>query len=196
MNNRSLGFLVVASGLLALAGLVTTGADAQERVTQERVTFDGRAGVAVPAGRLADAADPGFTFGLGGAYWVNPRVALTADGDLELLRGQRIAGIRGPDLNLWHYSAGAAVNLLPADSRLRMLANVGAGASTFDPEVEEAEALTRFTTNGGLRLAYRIADRSDVFVGSQAYLMFTDEARQGSDTHWSIPVHAGLRLRV
>lgn len=191
MRNRSYGFRIVASGLLALTGLVTTEADAQQRVT-----FDGRAGLAVPAGKLADATDPGFTFGVGGAYWVHPRIALTADGDLELLRGQKATGIRGPDLNLWHYSAGAALSLLPTSSRWQVLANVGAGASTFDSEAEAVESLTRFTTNGGLRLAYRIANQSDVFVGSQAYLMFTDESRQGSDTNWSLPVHAGLRLKV
>lgn len=191
MKNTKSGFLTVVSGLVALTGLMTTEADAQQRVT-----FDGRAGMALPVGRLADATDPGVTFGLGGALWVHPRIALTADGDLELLRGQKVAGVRGPDLNLWHYGAGAAVSLLPTASRLQMLANVGAGASTFDSELEDAESLTRFTTNGGLRLAYRIADRSDVFVGSQAYLMFTDEARQGSDSQWSIPVHAGLRLKV
>lgn len=191
MKNRTSGFQIVVSGLLALTGLVTTEADAQQRVT-----FDGRAGVALPTGRLAESTDAGVTFGLGGAYWVHPRIALTADGDLELLRGQEVSGVRGPDLNLWHYNAGAAVSLLPETSRWQVLANVGAGASTFDSELETDESLTRFTTNGGLRLGYRIAPRSDVFVGSQAFLMFTDETRQGSDTNWSIPVHAGLRLKV
>lgn len=181
----------VALGLLALTVGLASGAAAQERLT-----FDGRAGIALPTGKLADAADPGFTFGLGGAYWISPRVALTADGDLELLRGQKVSGARGADLNLWHYNAGAAVNLAPTTSRWRVLANLGAGASTFDSEGSASETLTRFTTNGGLRLAYRIANRSDVFLGSQAFLMFTDEARQGADTNWSIPVHAGVRLKV
>ena len=42
---------------------------------------------------------------------------------------------------------------------------------------------TRFSTNGGLRVAYRLGQRADAFLGGQSYLIFTDEELQGADTN-------------
>lgn len=66
---------------------------------------------------------------------------------------------------------------------------------------------TYFTANGGLRVGYDIGENLNVFVDGQAYLMFTDEEDtavfeafdpgiDAFDTAWTIPVTAGLRIRI
>lgn len=166
---------------------------------QNRFSFDSRGGIALPAGDLADVVDPGASFGAMIGVQLHERVSLYGAGDLGLLRGKRADGDgeRAPGLNLWQYSGGAEVNLLdPGRSRWGVLASVGAGAATFDSKDETVESLTRFSTNGGLRIAYRLGRSADAFVGGQSVLIFTDEEVQGTDRNWLFPVSAGLKIRV
>ena len=168
-------------------------------LAQQKFSFDSRGGIALPAGQLADVADPGASLGATVGYAVNKRVSLFGAGDLGLLRGKKpsTASERGPGLNLWQYSGGAEVNLLDPDrTRWGVLASLGAGAATYDSKVEGAVSRTRFSTNGGLRVAYRLGQRADAFLGGQSYLIFTDEELQGADTNWVFPVSAGLKIRV
>lgn len=184
------------AGLTALALVLLTPALGQ---AQHNLSFDSRGGVALPAGDLADVSEPGAALGAMIGYQVHQRITLFGAGDVGLLRGKKLAGAtdREPGLNLWQYSGGAEFNLLnPERTRWAVLASLGAGAATFDSEVQGEESLTRFSTNGGLRVGYRLGPRADAFVGGQTYLIFTDESRQGSDTNWVVPLSAGLKIRV
>ena len=169
-------------------------------MAQQKFSFDSRGGIALPAGQLNDAFDPGASLGAMVGYQVTSRVSLFGSGDLGLLRGRKIAAgssEREKGLNLWQYSGGAEVNLLdPGRTRWGVLASLGAGAATYDSKVEGAVSRTRFSTNGGLRVAYRLGQRADAFLGGQSYLIFTDEELQGADTNWVFPVSAGLKIRV
>jgi len=185
-------------GIAALLLALPTFASAQG-TPETKLTFDSRGGIALPAGRLADATVPGASMGAMIGYQVNRRVSLFGAGDLGLLRGKKLDGAteREPGLNLWQYSGGAEVNLLDPDrTRWGVLASLGAGATTFDSKVEGAVTRTRFATNGGVRLAYRLGMRADAFLGGQSYLIFTDEELQGARTNWVFPVSAGLKIRV
>lgn len=192
----------IGAGLATAALLLAVPALAQAQgagTPGTKLTFDSRGGIALPAGQLADIHDPGAAVGATLAYRVNGRVSLFGAGDLGLLRGERASASteRAPGLNLWKYAGGAEVNLLDPDrTKWGVLASLGAGAATFDSKVEGAETLTRFSTNGGLRVAYRLGQRADAFLGGQGHLIFTDEARQGADTNWVFPVSAGLKIRV
>lgn len=190
-THRRIGMVV---GAAALAAAAVSPALAQQAGTWD---FNARGGVAVPAGKLSDATKVGPTVGLGTTYWIHSRIGLNADGDLALLQGKTVGTVTAPDLNLWHYTGGAIVSLLdPAATRWRAYANVGAGASTYDPRVTGSKTSTRFTSNGGLRLGYQLGRSSNVFVGGQAYLMFTDKTTTGSSTNWNFPIQAGFKLGV
>lgn len=188
-------------GIAALLLVTPTLTEAQGLSTSpSKVSFDSRGGIALPAGKLHEVYDPGASVGAMVGYQVTRRVSLFGSGDLGLLRGKKLSpgsSERGDGLNLWQYSGGAEVNLLdPARTRWGVLASLGAGAATYDSKVEGAASRTRFSTNGGLRVAYRLGQRADAFLGGQSYLIFTDEELQGADTNWVFPVSAGLKIRV
>jgi len=149
-------------------------------------TIDGRGGIAVPAGDLADLAVEGVgpTFGLGVGYYVHPRVALRIDGDVDFLSGDEgTGGATGPDITLFHYNAGAEVELTRP------------GAGPWD-----------VTANGGLKVGHDVNRNVNVFVGGQWYLQFTEEAdtqpvaelaglTESFDSASTIPLYAGLKLK-
>lgn len=192
--NRTIGGLSAFIGGAALIALAASPVTAQQTGKWD---FNARGGVAVPAGKLTDATRAGATVGIGAAYWLTPRIAISADHDMSFLQGKTVGTVQAPDLNLWQYGAGAVVSLLdPATTRWQAYASLGAGATTFDPRTTGASTSTRFTTNGGLRLGYRVARSADVFVGSQAYLMFVDRTDWGSSTTWNFPINGGFKLRV
>lgn len=185
------------AGLLAVASLLTLPATAGAQ--QERFSFDLKGGLAVPAGTLANSMEPGASMGLGFGYWITPRFALTAGSDHDILRGKRLVdgGSREPGLNLFHFNGGAAVNLLRPTSKWRVVTSVGAGATTYDPRGDEVQQTrTRFSTTGGVQVGYRLARSADLFVGGQSYLIFTDQETQGASENWSLPISAGVKIRV
>lgn len=156
------------------------------------------AGVGLPAGDLADLNDPGFTTGLDLTYQVHPRIALRAGGDVEFLpAADELAAVgQGSDLDLWHYDAGAEIALLPRGrSPWSLTLDLGLGASTLD--FEEAESTeTYLSTRGGLKVGYGVTPMLDVYLGGDAHLMFADDEEVGFDTGWTVPVSAGVRVRL
>jgi len=187
-----------------------------DAAAQDKLTVDARGGVAVPASDLADLFDVGPSVGVGLAYRLTSRVSLRLDGDVDILNGASGPGGDGPDMNIYHYNAGVAVNLIGADTRgWNVDVNVGAGASTFDSDSFQVNGTIRdfsetyFTTNGGVRVGYDVSRSLNVFVGGQAYLMVTDDSDtavfaqinpaadpNGFDTAWTFPITAGVALHL
>jgi len=202
---------------LTFAALLAIGTPNTVRA-QSRFSVEGRGGVAIPASDLADLEDVGASFGVGLAYDLSSRVALRIDGDVDILSGadSGVSGSSAPDLNIFHYGAGFAVRLVdPGASRWNFDVNIGAGASTFDSDTFSANGVsqdfseTYFTTNGGLRVGYDLSSSVNIYASGQAYLMFTDDADtavfsqvssevdpSGFDTAWTIPLTAGLAIRL
>lgn len=199
---RNAALSLAALAVLALSAAAP--ARAQTTVDSPKWTVDGRAGVGIATGDLADLPidDVGPTFGVGIGYYLSPRIAIRADGDLEIFSGEAAASPtngagEAPDLNLWHYNAGLEVELTrPGASAWDVTANVGGGATTMDAGDTE----TNFTANGGLKLGYDVSRAANVFVGGQWYLQFVDEegdtTQDSSDTLSSIPLYAGLKLKL
>ena len=145
--------------------------------------IQGRIGVAVPLGKLADTHDPGVAFGLGLSRWVNSRVAFHLDTGVDLLGGSDAAI---PDFTMLHYNAGAEFDLVdPQTSPLRLHALLGAGGTTT--QVQDADSNTDFTLDGGLSLEYKFTNLLQGLVGSQLYIVFADE------TLYELPIQVGLR---
>jgi hypothetical protein len=173
-------------------------------------------GISIPASQLGKLADAGPAVGAQLGYWLSPRVALRLGGQIDLLDGARVSeSVVGPDLRLWHYSAGVEANLLPSARRWSLFAGAGLGATTFDsdefvvdPGVEDEFRETYFTADAGLRLGYLFSPRFTAFVGTRAFLSATDEEDTGRlalvdptvlepfGTAWTFPVTAGLTVRI
>jgi hypothetical protein len=89
----------MAAGAMLLLGL--PGGAAAQAVDQPWAV-EGRGGISVPAGDLADVFDVGPSFGLRVGYRVHPRVTLRVDGDVGILSGadDLATGAEAPDTRL------------------------------------------------------------------------------------------------
>ena len=185
---------------VALGALTPVAAGAQNRVG-----FEGRAGIGLPAFDLADRADAGPAVGLDLTYALTDRVALQAGGDIEFLRGPEGAGGAGsaPDLTAWHYGVGVEAQLLvPRTTYWRLSTGAGVGGSTYDAEGGGSESA--FSVFGSLELGYAFSPEADLFVGLKSWVAFPGEPELVplqpeplagvDDTAWSFPVTAGLRF--
>lgn len=117
-------------------------------------------------------------------------------------------------LRLTHYIADARFDLpLLTDTRIRLTANVGVGATRLRTADGYSARLaandlagTYLSLRGGISIAYRFADRARVFVGAQEYLHFDQEAallqrseasvRDLSDAALTFPITLGVDLSV
>ncbi|MFW6193350.1 MAG: hypothetical protein ACOC83_07670 [Gemmatimonadota bacterium] len=217
-RDRLATIAAMAAGGLLLLG--QPGGAAAQAVDQPW-TVEGRGGISVPAGDLADVFDVGPSFGAGIGYRVHPRVTLRVDGDVGILSGadDLATGTEAPDTRLWHYNGGVEVELTePGASRWNVTANLAGGATTFDGDDFEPAVTnpatgesvtdfseTYFTANGGLKVGYDVTPSVNVFAGGQWYLAFTDEEDtavfsalspseiDAFDTASEIPVVVGVR---
>lgn len=183
---------------------------------QQKISFEGQAGVAVPTGNLGTLTDPGANLGLQVGYALSPRVALNLDGNVDLLNGARAAGGEtAPDLRLWRYGLGLAGDLLPSE-RWALVASAGAGVGRVSsgsftrPGSSTAESLseTYFTSNAGLKLGYAVSPRVMTYVGARGFVTAADEADtealasldptrfRAFGSAISVPVTLGMNIKV
>lgn len=174
---------------------------------QQGISFEGRTGLAVPAGDLGDTHDVGLAAGLGLGFDLGSRVALTADAELGAFGGGAASaggGGQGPaaDLKLWHVTGGVELQLLdPRMTYWTLALHGGGGITAFDPDPGEGH--TYGTGWTGLSLGYRFSSEASFVAGVRAYALFVDEADfqdatsfdVQSGTLWTVPITAGLRLR-
>ncbi|MFW6193296.1 MAG: hypothetical protein ACOC83_07395, partial [Gemmatimonadota bacterium] len=195
------GTAVHIGAAVLLLGVGTTPA-----VGQQGISFEGRAGIAVPAGDLGDTHDAGFAAGLGLGFDLGSRAALAADVELGAFgKGVASDGGGGPgpaaDLRLWHLTAGIELELLdPTMTYWTLTVDGGGGITAFDPDPGEGH--TYGAGRAGLSLGYRFSSEAALVAGVRAYALFVDEAdfeesasfdvRGG--TLWTVPITAGLRL--
>lgn len=179
---------VLATGLLSL--LVLAGpARGQGAEDFEGWAVDARSGVALGAGGLADLADPGPAFGVGGSYWFTPSVAARADLDLEYYNRTEPFGPleeEGPAVRLWHSTAGVLLRFTNEElSRWSTLIGAGAGLTRFEtdsflvPATGEVRPFefsdTYFALYGELRVAYEVSRRVRVYLGGRSRFIEAEE---------------------
>lgn len=194
---KKLGLVLGAVMMLAL---MPARADAQFiRYSPIFWSFDVHAGVELPMSDLGDVTKAGFTVGGRAAYFLNPRFALVAKGNVGFLGGESTAGGRfeggvGPDMTLWHYTGGFEGHLSDPVSDLLAVITVTAGGASFDSDqfvVEAADGTritqsgfnqTYFALHGGFTIGYNFSRTGannvpvvSIFLSADANLIFGDE---------------------
>lgn len=189
--------------------------DVQEYDSQRFLSLEGRGGLALPVGDLADITDLGPTAGVGLAFYPSPRFGIRVDGDWQGLgSGEDLTDREAPDIDLWHATAGLELGL--TDSRTSsadVSLNLGGGFTVFDAGTFENAvgqlidfSETYFHLNGGVRLGTSPDTPVGFFVSGQAFVVFTEEEDTSAfsefaeggfeavDTAISFPLTAGIRL--
>lgn len=198
-----------------LIGLSLTAIGPSSAAAQNRVGFEGRAGLGLPAFELADRADAGTAVGLDLTYALSDRLALVLGGDVEFLDGQRLEGtdLAHRDLTVWHYAAGVEAQLLdPVTTYWRLRTGAGVGGSTYD--ADGGDSKTTPALYGNLELGYEVTPEADLFLGVKSWLGLggqddvlvaedpldlsvfppPDPLFGVEDVAWSFPVTAGVRF--
>ncbi len=213
MIRRMMNPGVTASALLLAVLLVGAG----QATAQQKLMFDSEGGVAFPTSKLAKLTDAGPSFGIKVGYQVHPRIAFNIMGDVDVLNGAELTGVRAPDMRLWHYGAGLEAGLLPANvKRWSIRTNLGLGATTFDsdefvtgPGSSVGDfSHTYFTTTGGVKLGYAVNRKLTTYVSGKAHWMATNREdtevlaaldpskAKTFNNAWTFPVTAGFNLKI
>ena len=171
-----------------------------------------RGGVASAIESLNHYTDPGAIVGAGLGLRLSDRVALWADGDLEVMSEDLAGTVVLPSTYLWHTHGGLELGLVQSEtSPWSVRAKGGAGATIIDTErfYEGGDDFlhTYLSVSGGVQIAYRYSERVDVGVLGQAFVTFAEEAETAElaglspllrafDDAVSVPAQAFLRLRM
>lgn len=180
--SRTLKGRVVASLLTGSLGVFAIAAAAAPAGAQSPLNLEARGGLAVPVGDLSDVGDPGAGFGAGLAWRVHDRIALRADGDLEILSQDLAGGVVMPVTYLWHLHGGLELNLTdPATAPFIVRLRGGAGATIYDTERfaegEDDFLDTFFSAGGGLAIGRRFRQSMEVGVIGQAFVTYAEKER-------------------
>jgi len=216
---------LVFGAVVALA-LLPARADAQI-VSYSPVfwSIEGGGGIAIPMGDLGDVSSSGPAFTLAGSYFLNPRLALRAEGGLDLM-GESDTAASDPDLQIWHFLGGIEYHITDPTGTLMFAVDVLAGGATFDTEHFTVSdypgtgdstfgsfSKTFFAAGAGLKLGYSFARHAEtgvpiatIYVNGDFHYMMTKKedtalfaAYNGVPAFgasYSIPVTAGLRLNI
>lgn len=217
--------LACAAALLSTApGPLSAQADPAVGPQPGSFGFHARAGVALPAGELTAAVDPGASLGGGLSHFLGRHFGLWGNVDVQFLSGATDDfGNTFPDMRMLHAGVGGELNLFggydlrddPDPTPVTATFRLGLGLSSLDAD----DALdgggpapfdfdhTYPSVQGGATAGYQVTPRVNVFVGSTAYLVVADRedtrvfadhspAADEFDVAWSVPVHAGLRVTL
>ncbi len=217
---------LILGGVAAFA-LLPVRADAQ-LVSYSDVfwSFEGSAGLALPMGDLSDNAESGPAFQLAASYFLNPRLALRAEGGLDLMGTKGTTSATDPDLQIWHFTGGIEYHLTDPTGNTTIAFDLGVGGATFDTgifQVNDFPSTGATSTGGfqntymagnlGLKLGYNFARHgatgvpmATIFIQGDLHVMFADEAdsalyaainnQPGFGTVLLIPVTAGIRINI
>ena len=221
---KKLGFVL---GAVAALAFLPARADAQlVRYSPIFWSFEGNGGISVPLGDLSDVAESGPSFGLAAGYFLNPRLALRAEGSLEMFGSPTQPDATDPDLRIWHFTGGLEYHLVDPTGNTTIAIDAGVGGVTFDTKVFQVNDFpnsgdtatgsfqkTYLGANAGLKLGYNFWRHSQsntpmatIFIQGDFNLMFADEddsallaAQNGVPafgTVYSVPITAGLRFNI
>lgn len=211
-------------GAVVAVALLPARADAQ-LVSYSPVfwSFEGGAGIALPMGDLGDSAESGAAFSVAASYFLNPRLALRAEGGLNLMG---TSGPIDPDLQIWTFSGGIEYHLVDPTGNTTVAFDLGLGGATFDTGIFQVSDFpntgdtatgafqnTYLAANGGIKLGYNFARNAStgtpmatIYIQGDFQMMFADAAdsalytslnnQSGFDTVYMIPVTAGFRINI
>lgn len=213
-------------GAVAAIALLPARADAQF-VSYSPIfwSFEAGGGITIPMGDLKDNAGSGATMALGASYFLNPRLALRADGSLDFL-GKSDTAVSDPSLQMWHFLGGFEYHITDPMGDLMFTVGASAGGVTFDTKTFQVADYpnvgantvssfdqTFFATKGGLKLGYNFARQAQtgtpvatIFINGDFHLMFAKKdksqvfaafnGQQPFGTVYAIPITAGIRINI
>lgn len=123
--------LVLVVGGVAAFALMPVRADAQSAYSPMFWSFEAGAGMAIPMGDIADVAESGPSFSGAASYFLQPRLALRAEGALDMLGTQ---GAVDPNLQILHVTGGIEYHLTDPMGSATLAVDFGLGASTLDSD--------------------------------------------------------------
>ncbi|MDH3733485.1 MAG: porin family protein [Gemmatimonadota bacterium] len=194
MIRRASGLFVAS--LLALT-VAASSADAQ-------VTINGRVGLGVPTGGIADSdnsalgvgAKSGFAWGFGLGLDLSDRFNLRANFDRTTHKTEAGDATSGPDVNVNHYIAGLGYTVTDPANPFYVSVNLGAGAMTFDIQAEGAESDTYFAINAGAEIGYWLSNSVAIFASPQGDIAFTDKDKYGTSSAFVWPFTGGVKVKL
>ena len=122
----------LALGAAVMLALLPVRAEAQSGSYSPMFwSFEGSVGMALPMGDIADGAESGPAFTAAASYFMSPRLALRAEGGLDMLGTK---GSVDPNLQLLHVLGGIEYYLTDPMGTSTIAIDVLAGVSTFDTD--------------------------------------------------------------
>lgn len=187
-------------------------------------SFEGSAGIALPLGDLADVADPGLTLGVGASYFLGPRIALRAEGSIDMYGAPSSAAV-DPELMAWHFTGGIEYHIVNPTGPFMFNVDVGFGGVSFDTDPFTVVGVptggqtttqfekTYFAVKGGAQLGYNFAQHTPtgvptvtIFASADFHYMFADDADtqllgqfygvSGFSSAFAIPITGGVRINI
>ena len=125
---RKLVLVVVGMAAVALSPVRT---EAQSPYSPMFWSFEGGVGMAMPMGDIADLAEAGPSFSGAASYFLRPRLALRAEGALDMLGTK---GATDPNFQILHVTGGVEYHLSDPMGSATLAVNFGLGASTLDSD--------------------------------------------------------------
>ena len=123
--------LVLAVGAMAAFAFLPIRAEAQSPYSPMFWSFEGGVGLAMPMGDVADAAESGPSFSGAASYFLRPRLALRAEGALDMLGTK---GAVDPNFQILHLTGGIEYHLTDPMGSTTVAVDFGVGASTLDSD--------------------------------------------------------------
>lgn len=214
-------------GAVAALALLPAKADAQMvRYSPIFWSFDASGGIAIPIGDLSDNTSSGASFALGASYFLNPRLALRAEGGLNVMGESDTASGTDPDLQIWTFTGGIEYHIADPTGNLLFSFDVGVGGTTFDSGLFTVNdfpstgastsgnfSKTRLAATGGLKVGYNFARHGEtgvpmatIFLNADVDVLFSKDSdtelyaafngQQPFGTALLIPITAGLRVNI
>ncbi|WP_419934061.1 hypothetical protein [Candidatus Palauibacter sp.] len=219
VGSRKLGLTLGAVVMLALLPVRAEGQTGP--YSPMFWSFEGSVGMVLPMGDIADAAESGPAFTAAASYFMSPRLALRAEGGLDMLGTK---GSVDPNFQILHLLGGIEYHLVDPMGNTTVAVDVLAGASTFDTDVirvHDHPSSGDFTVglvngsyvsgNAGIKVGYNFARHADsgvpmvtLFAHAKVRMIWADadnthvymalNGLDGFDTVMEIPFSVGLRI--
>jgi len=213
--------LVLVVGGMAAFAFLPIRAEAQSPYSPMFWSFEGGVGLAVPMGDLANSAESGPSFSGAASYFLRPRLALRAEGALDMLGTK---GTVDPNFQIFHVTGGIEYHLTDPMGSATVAVDFGMGASTLNTDPITLPHPARpgshrvvlvngsyFSANAGIKAGLNFARHAEtgvpmVTLFAQAdlrYAMSDADAtaaygelngQPGLDSIMEIPLSVGLRV--
>lgn len=220
---RGTAFRSVLVAALTVAAALASAPDARAQAygpDRDGWALDARSGLALPAGALSELASPGPAVGVGGLYWIGPKIAARADFGFERYASSSAFGPYeedGPAVRMWRTTVGVQLRFTEEDPEdWSTILGLGVGAATLDTQGFLVPVTDRFTgfqldqtypeAYGQVRASYDASERVRILIGLEGHLTLassedtevfeaaTDGRVEAFDVVAAFPLTVGVEL--